>query len=240
MAYQVHCTAFEGPLDLLVSLAYRGQVDLQDVPLRTIAEEFLAEVRATPDLDAASETLVQLAVLTDLKARTLVPKAPPADTPPAAEDAGPSDLGERLGAQMAEYLQFREAAQALRVLEDLQSRVFARPGDAREPEGDVLLDGVTLQDLFTAFAQVLRRAAEAPGEIAGERFTVGEKMDVVLAMLRTAGGTLPFGVLFREGASRLEIIVTFLALLELIKQRRIRARQAQAFGEIEVMLAEAS
>ena len=94
VAYQVQCAAFEGPLELLVSLAYRGQVDLQDVPLRAIAEGFLAQVRTTPDLDAASETLVQLAVLTDLKARTLVPKAPPADVPPAAEDAGPSDLGE--------------------------------------------------------------------------------------------------------------------------------------------------
>ena len=238
MAYQVQCAAFEGPLDLLVSLAYRGQVDLQDVPLRAIAEGFLAQVRTTPDLDSASETLVQLAVLTDLKARTLVPKAPPADVPPAAEDAGPSDLGERLGAQMAEYLQFREAAQALRVLEDLQSRVFARPPDARPPDGDVLLEGVTLQDLFTAFAQVLRRAAEAPAEIAGERFTVGEKMDAILSMLRAAAGTLPFGALFRETASRLEIIVTFLALLELIKQRRIRARQARAFDEIDVTLAE--
>jgi len=236
VVYQVQCAAFEGPLDLLVSLAYRGQVDLQRVPLREIAEEFLARVRADHDLDEASETLVHLAVLTDLKARTLVPKAPPADTPPPAEEAGSSDLGERLGAQMAEYLQFRDAAQALRVLEDLQSRVFARPPDARDPDGDVLLEGVTLRDLFTAFAQVLERAISVPGEIAGERFTVGEKMDAVVQMLRMAGGALGFGRFFRAGASRLEVIVTFLALLELIKQRRIRARQPQAFAEIEVML----
>jgi len=239
VAYQVQCAVFEGPLDLLVSLAYRGQVDLQSVPLRDMAEVFMERVRTAPDLDEASEVLVQLAILTDLKARTLVPKAPPADTPPPPEEAA-SDLGERLGAQMAEYLQFREAAQALRVLEDLQSRVFAGAPGASEPDGEVLLEGVTLQDLFTAFAQVLRRAADAPGEIAGERFTVGEKMDVVLAMLRTAGGALAFGVLFRDGASRLEIIVTFLALLELIKQRRIRARQPQPFAEIEVMLVAAS
>ncbi len=235
MAYHVQCEAFEGPLDLLVSLAYRGQIDLQSVPLRRLAEEYLDHVRVSPELEEATEVLVQLAVLSDLKARTLVPKAPPAETPPPVEET-PSDLRDRLGAQMAEYLQFREAAQALRVLEDLQSKVFSRPGDAPDPGDEVLLEGVTLQDLFAAFAQVLERAHDAPREIRGEQFTVGEKMIAVVAVLRQAGGTIAFAALFREGASRLEIIVTFLALLELIKQRRIRARQAHAFGEIEVGL----
>jgi len=235
VAYHVQCEAFEGPLDLLVSLAYRGQIDLQSVSLRRLAEEYLDHVRVSPELEEATEVLVQLAVLSDLKARTLVPKAPPAETPPPAEET-PSDLRDRLGAQMAEYLQFREAAQALRVLEDLQSKVFSRPGNAPDPSDEVLLEGVTLQDLFAAFAQVLERAHDAPREIRGEQFTVGEKMIAVVAVLRQAGGTIAFAALFREGASRLEIIVTFLALLELIKQRRIRARQAHTFGEIEVSL----
>lgn len=235
MAYHVQCEAFEGPLDLLVSLAYRGQVDLQRVPLRHLAEDYLARAGGSPHLDEATEVLVQLAILTDLKARTLVPKAPPAETPPPGEEA-PSDLRDRLGAQMAEYLHFREAAQALRVLEDLQSKVFSRPPDAPPPGDDVLLEGVTLQDLFTAFAQVLQRAREAPSEIPGEQFTVEEKMAAVQALLRRSGGAIVFRLLFRDGASRLEIIVTFLALLELIKERRIRARQAQVFGEIEVSL----
>ncbi len=235
MAHHVQCEAFEGPLDLLVSLAYRGQIDLQRVPLRRLAEEYLERARVSPDLEEATEVLVQLAVLSDLKARTLVPKAPPAETPPPAEEA-PSDLRDRLGAQMAEYLQFREAAQALRVLEDIQSKVFSRPADAPNPGDEVLLEGVTLQDLFAAFAEVLQRARESPQEIIGEQFTVGEKMTAVVAVLRHAGGTVAFGALFRAGASRLEIIVTFLALLELIKQRRIRARQPQTFGEIEVSL----
>jgi segregation and condensation protein A len=116
VAYHVRCEAFEGPLDLLASLAYRGQIDLQSVSLRRLAEEYLERARGAPDLEEATEVLVQLAVLSDLKARTLVPAAPPAETPPAAEEAA-SDLQDRLGAQMAEYLQFREAAQALRALE---------------------------------------------------------------------------------------------------------------------------
>lgn len=239
MAYHVQCEAFEGPLDLLVSLAYRGQIDLRGVPLRHLAEEYLAHARTVPDLEEATEVLVQLAILSDLKARTLVPKAPPAETLPPAEEA-PGDLRDRLGAQMAEYLQFREAAQALRVLEDIQRKIFSRPPDASSPGDDVLLEGVTLEDLFAAFAQVLQRAREVPNEIQGEQFTVEEKMTAVVVLLRQAGGTVAFGLLFRDGASRLEIIVTFLALLELIKQRRIRARQPQVFGEIEVSLVSAS
>jgi segregation and condensation protein A len=236
VAYHVQCEAFEGPLDLLVSLAYRGQIDLVGVPLRRIAEEYLERARAAPDLEEATEVLVHLAILTDLKARTLVPKAPPPEAPPQPAEAS-SDLSERLGAQMAEYLRFRDAAQALRVLEDAQKQVFTRPPDAPEPNGEVLLDGVTLHDLFAAFAQVLRRAQEAPQQIAGEEFTVGQKMDTIVAALRRAGGAVAFWALFRDSASRLEIIVTFLAVLELIKLRRIRARQQEAFAEIEIVLA---
>ncbi len=238
MSYHVQCSAFEGPLDLLVSLAYRGQIDLQSVPLCTLAEDYLERARQSPNLEEATEVLVHLAVLADLKARTLVPQAPAAETPPPPDESPASDLSERLGAQMAEYLKFRAAAQALRALEEVQSRIFARPQGAPDPHGEVLLEGVTLQDLFVAFAQVLRRAQDAPQEIAGEEFTVQEKMEAVVASLRAAGGSAPFGVLFRAEASRLEIIVTFLALLELIKQRRLRARQPQTFGEIEMILVE--
>lgn len=243
MAHRVQCEAFEGPLDLLVSLAHRGQIDLARVPLGTLAEAYRDAVRTGPNLDEATDTLVHFAVLADLKARTLVPSPPPAEAPPAAEEPS-GDLRDRLGAQMAEYLQFREAAQALRHLEDLQSRIFGHPasigsgrGAAADLGDEVLLEGVTLQDLFTAFTQVLRRAENAPAEIAGEEFTVEQKMTAVVHALNVAGGTVLFGTLFRTGASRLEIIVTFLALLELIKSRRIRARQSRAFDEIEILLA---
>jgi segregation and condensation protein A len=237
MAYHVQCEAFTGPLDLLVSLAYRGQIDLQRVPLRVLAEEYLARALQSPDLEEATDVLVHLAILTDLKARTLVPQAPPAETPPPSEDV-PSDLQERLAGQIAEYMKFREAAQALRVLEEIQSKIFSRPPDAPDPSGDVLLEGVTLHDLFDAFSQVLRRAQDAPREIAGEEFTVEERMTAVVALLRGSDGKVAFAALFRAGASRLEVIVTFLALLELIKQRRIRARQPETFGEIELSLVE--
>jgi segregation and condensation protein A len=235
VAYHVRCEVFEGPIDLLVSLAHRGQIDLSRIPLRQFAETYREQARARPALDEATDVLVHLAILADLKARTLVPKAPPAEAPPPAEEAA-GDLQSRLGAQMAEYLQFREAAQALRHLEQVQSQIFGHPPAAADLGEEVLLEGVTLEDLFTAFDQVLRRAKDAPTEIAGEQFTVEQKMAAVVHALDVAGGTVLFGTLFRTGASRLEIIVTFLALLELIKSRRIRARQSKAFDEIEIVL----
>lgn len=234
MAYHVESNCYTGPLDLLVSLAYRGQVDFKALSLRSIAEAYAERARTAFDLDEATDVLVQLAVLADLKVRTLVPHAPPADEI-GEEGEGPSDLRDRLGAQMAGYIKFREAAQALRALEEMQSQVFARAPDAPDPTGDALVEGVTLQDLFAAFAQVLRRAREAPLEIAGEEFTVEQKMDALLALLATVREGVAFQALFRDGASRLEIIVTFLAMLELIKERRIRVRQPQVFGEILVV-----
>ncbi len=239
MAYRVQSDCFTGPLDLLVSLAHRGQVDFKALSLRSIAEEYVERATVSFDLEEATEVLVQLAVLADLKVRTLVPHAPPAEELPE-EDEGPSDLRDRLGAQMAGYLKFREAAQALRVLEEIQSQVFVRSPDAPDPTGEVLVEGVTLQDLFAAFAQVLRRAREAPQEIPGEEFTVEQKMDALLQALAQAKDGMAFDALFRDGASRLEIIVTFLAMLELIKQRRIRVRQPQVFGEILVVVVDAS
>ena len=235
MAYHVQSDAFTGPLDLLVSLVRRGQVDLRALTLRPVAERLLAHAQETFDLDEVTEALVHLAVLADLKVRTLVPNPPPVEEAPDENEA-PSDLRDRLGAQMAGYLTFREAAQALRALEEIQSQVFVRATDAPDPTGEVLVEGVTLQDLFTAFAQVLRRAREAPHEIPGEEFTVEQKMDALLAVLEQADDAVVFDLLFREGASRLEIIVTFLAMLELIKRRRIRVRQSHVFGEIAVAL----
>lgn len=238
MAYHVESDSFTGPLDLLVSLAHRGQIDFKTLSLRSVAEEYVERARTAFDLEEATEVLVHLAVLADLKVRTLVPHAPAPEEAPG-EDDGPSDLRDRLGAQMAGYLKFREAAHALQVLEEIQSQVFVRSPDASDPTGDVLVEGVTLEDLFAAFAQVLRRSREAPQEIPGEEFTVEQKMDALLAMLERETAGVAFHALFREGASRLEIIVTFLAMLELIKQRRIRVRQPQVFGEILVALGDA-
>jgi segregation and condensation protein A len=231
VAYHIQSESFSGPLDLLVSLAHRGQIDLSTLSLRSIAETYVERAQSAFDLEEATEVLVQLAVLTDLKVRTLVPHAPPPEELPE-DGEEPSDFQERLNAQLAGYVQFREAAQALRALEDVQRNIFVRAPGSPDPTGDVLVEGVTLQDLFAAFARVLRRAREAPQEIAGEEFTIEQKVASLLDALAGRPDGVAFALLFRDGASRLEIIVTFLAMLELIKQRLIRVRQPQVFGDI--------
>ncbi len=233
MTYSVKLPQFEGPIDLLLTLAQQGQVDLRDIPLGQIAEDYLAGTRGGLDLEEATEVLWMLAAMIEMKSRLLVPKPETPEEPlPEAEE--PSDLQERLEEKLQEYRAFKEVASALRALEDYQHRVFARsPGD--DPNA-VFLEGVTLGDLFRAFQQVLERAQEQVGEIPAEEVKVAERMQGILALLGRHPEGVVFGDLFPTTATKLEVIVTFLALLELIKNRRARAAQPQTFAPIRIVL----
>jgi segregation and condensation protein A len=237
MTYSVKLPQFEGPLDLLLSLAQQGQVDLREIPLATIAEEYLAESREAFDLDEATEVLWMLAAMIEMKSRLLVPKA---EAPVEPLDMAPetSDLQERLAHQAAEYRVYKEVTSALRALEDYQKQVHARPRGA--DSGEVVLEGVTLDDLFHAFQLVLERARTQVGEIAAEEIRVADRMDAILELLQASPAGVAFPELFAGSGSTLEVIVTFLALLELIKQRRVRAEQPKPFAAILLMLAEAA
>jgi len=231
--YAVKLPQFEGPLDLLLSLAQQGQIDLREIPLGSLAEDYLAAMRESIDLEEATEILWVLAALVELKSRALVPKPPPLEESPPEE--APSDLQERLAQEFVEYHAFKEVAGALRALEDYQHRVFARTTPADTDE--VLLEGVTLEDLFRAFRQVLDRARTHVGEVYTEEVKVADQMQVILRLLRGTSEGVLFPDLFPAGRSTLEIIVTFLALLELIKERQVRAHQAEPFAAIRLILA---
>ena len=237
MTYSVKLPQFEGPLDLLLSLAQQGQVDLRDIPLGQIAEEYLAHSRADFNLDEATEVLWMVAAMIEMKARLLVPKP---EAPPEPIELGPeaSDLQERLAAQATEYRAYKEVSSALRALEDYQKQVFARPKGA--DSGEVVLEGVTLVDLFRAFQVVLERARANIGEIAAEEIKVADRMEAILAQLQASPDGVEFPHLFARSGSTLEVIVTFLALLELIKQRRVRVEQPKPFAVIRLMIAEAA
>ena len=237
MTYSVKLPQFEGPLDLLLSLAQQGQVDLRDIPLGQIAEEYLAHSRADFNLDEATEVLWMVAAMIEMKARLLVPKP---EAPPEPIEPGPeaSDLQERLAAQATEYRAYKEVSSALRALEDYQKHVFARPKGA--DSGEVVLEGVTLVDLFRAFQVVLERARANIGEIAAEEIKVADRMEAILAQLQASPDGVEFPHLFARSGSTLEVIVTFLALLELIKQRRVRVEQPKPFAVIRLMIAEAA
>lgn len=237
MTYTVRLAQFEGPLDLLLSLAQQGQVDLREIALGQIAEEYLAHSRAAFNLDEATEVLWMLAAMIEMKSRLLVPKP---EAPPEPIEPGPevSDLQERLAVQAAEYRAYKEVSSALRALEDYQKQVFARPKGA--DSGEVVLEGVTLNDLFRAFQVVLERARASVGEIAAEEIKVADLMEAILAHLEASPDGVEFPHLFARSESTLEVIVTFLALLELIKQRRVRAEQPRPFAAIRLMIAEAA
>ena len=236
MTYSVKLPQFEGPLDLLLSLAQQGQVDLRDIPLGLLAEEYLAHSRAAFDLDEATEVLWMLAAMIEMKSRLLVPKP---DLAPESIEPGPegSDLQERLATQAAEYRAYKEVSSALRALEDYQKQIFGRPKGA--DSGEVVLEGVTLDDLFRAFQVVLERARTNVGEIAVEEIRVADRMEAILSQLQLSPGGVEFPELFVRSGSTLEVIVTFLALLELIKQRRVRVEQPKPFAAIRLMAAEA-
>lgn len=227
-SYVVHTATFEGPLDQLLQLAQQGQVDLEAIPLAEIAAEYLAHSRRAFDVEEATETLWMLAALIELKARALLPHPPPVEEPPAEE---PGDLQELLEERLATYRAFKDVATALRALESYQQRVFLHPPE--EPAGP-LLSGVALADLFRAFQEVLARVPERVEEVPPQSITVADQMAAVLALLADGVEGVPFEALFRAAATRLEIVVTFLALLELIRLMRVRVVQDATFGAIRV------
>lgn len=231
--YKVKLPQFEGSLEQLLALAREGEIDLLEIPLAAISREYLQTVRRSLDLEEATHVLWVMASLLDLKSRLLLPKS----APPQEEGEGveQENFQESLEERLEEYRAFKEVAEALRALEEYQRRIFVRT----QGEEDLLpLEGLTLDDLFGAFRQVLERAREVIREIPAEGVTVAERMEVILRTLRSKPEGTSFGSLFPPEATRLEIIVTFLALLELVRQRLVRISQERPFAPILLFAAE--
>jgi len=236
--YKVKLEIFEGPLDLLLFLIKRDEIDIYEISLERITKQYLEYLQAFKELniDIAGEFVVMAANLIYLKSRSLLP----ADQQPPEEDAEEDDPRWDLIRQLIEYKKFKEAAVQLHVRELEQERIFTRDGGAQTALADapLPLGEVSIFQLINAFQNVIKRveAREDLREIFGEHFTVSDKIDTILQ--RIAGGVrLRFSELFGEIASRVEIVVTFLALLELIRLKQVRATQANPFDEIEIAAA---
>jgi segregation and condensation protein A len=228
--YQVKVPGFEGPLDLLVQLAHQGKVDLTDVSLFELTNEFLVKTKSTLELNEATEALWMLAALVEMKAKGLLPKPAPSEPPPEAES---SDLPEKLEERLADYRAYKEAAEALRALEEVQQNVFSRTPAERPPE--LILEGVTVDDLFKAFQAVLTRVRKSQAaEVADEPVRVADRRVAILEALRAAPGGVEFERLFPQTASLVFIIVTFLALLDLIKDRAVGVQQSAPLAPIRL------
>lgn len=233
--YKVKLEIFEGPLDLLLFLIKRDEIDIYDISLERITRQYLEYLEAFKQLniDLAGEFVVMAANLIYLKSRSLLP----VDQHPPEEDVEEDDPRWELIRQLIEYKKFKEAAAQLHVRELEQERMFTRDGGAVAllQEAPLRLGEVGIFQLINAFQNVIKRveAREDLREIFGEHFTVSEKIDMILQRVAD-GARIRFSELFGEIASRVEIVVTFLALLELIRLKQIRAIQPDPFGEIEI------
>lgn len=233
--YKVKLEIFEGPLDLLLYLIKQDEIDIYEISLERITSQYLEYLQAFKELniDIAGEFIVMAANLIYLKSRSLLP----VDQQPPDEDASEDDPRWDLIRQLIEYKKFKEAASLLQTRQLEQERMFARSGTSLEviAAAPLPLGEVGIFQLINAFQTVLKRveAREDLREIFGEHFTVSDKIDSILQRV-SAGMPLKFSELFAEMASRVEIVVTFLALLELIRLKQVLVTQANPFDEIEI------
>jgi len=231
--YKVRLEVFEGPLDLLLYLIKRDEVDIYDISLERITSQYLEFMDAFKvlDLEVAGEFVVMAANLIYLKSRSLLPVS----VQPPEEEAEEEDPRWELVRQLLEYKKFKEAAQHLQQREVAQESLFARLPEKPETAAERPLGEVSVFDLINAFNNILKRIDQKEDlrEIFEERYTVSDKIEVVMK-LTSSGVPLKFTELFTGMASRSEIVVTFLALLELIRLKQLRVMQDEPFGEIEV------
>jgi segregation and condensation protein A len=231
----VRLPIFEGPLDLLLHLIKRNEVAITDIPIATITDQYLSMLDELPDLnlDGAGEYLVMAATLALIKSRMLLPAG--------ADDEPEEDPRAELVQQLVEYQRFREVAVALGEREVLARDVFAGSGETLEADGsgpEVLpVRDASLGDLLVALRDVLKRLRPPQvHEVPRAEYSVRAAVEDILSRF-ALGPSIEFGSLFAPEAQRGEVIVTFLALLELIRLRVVCARQAVQFGAITLALA---
>ena len=231
--YKVKLEVFEGPLDLLLYLIKKDEVDVYDVSLERITQQYLEFMEAFKilDLELAGEFVVMAANLIYIKSRSLLP----AHVQPPDEEAEEEDPRWELVRQLVEYKKFKDAAAHLGTREAAQSALFSRLPETPDFVAERPLADVSVFDLINAFNSILKRLNQREDlrEIFEENFTVSDKIDFIMKMTGS-GVTLRFTELFASAASRTEIVVTFLALLELIRLKQLQAVQAEGFGEIEL------
>lgn len=235
--YKVKLEVFEGPLDLLLYLIKKEEVDIYDIPIERITNQYMEYLTLMQmlNLEVAGEFLVMAATLMYIKSRMLLP-ADQQVTDTEAEEG--EDPRWELIRQLVEYKKFKDAALQLGQREEQQANIFSRrsPDLGIEIDKDVPLAEVGIFDLINAFNDVLKKASARDDfhEILEERFTVSDKIEEILYTLRNRSEMI-FSELFANASSRTEIVVTFLALLELIRLKRLKVQQAEAFGEIHVI-----
>ena len=233
--YAVHLAIFDGPIDLLLHLIERQELDISEVSLVAITDQYLRSIEEMQDIgpEALADFLLVAARLLYIKSRGLLPQPPVEEVEEAA--------GEALIQQLLEYRRFKMAAEELRMRVDIGLRTNVRLAPRPQVERTLDLSSLTIAKLFAAAQKTLLRLPESstPPQIQAYTITVAEQIAAVRSRISSHNGEegggsviLPFSALLSHSRSRLEIVVTFLAVLELIKLREIAVEQEEMFGEI--------
>lgn len=234
--YEIHLDNFDGPLDLLFHLIDKNKMDIYDIPIAVITEQYLAylEEAREMDLEIASEFLLIAATLVNIKARMLLPKRKTADGEELPEDDPRAELVQRL----VEYRFYKETAHMLQQREQVEPTYMLKPQDVEQLTGMLEpgnpLEHVTLEQLLQAFSQVMEQAeAETPHELtlAKEEYLVEDSIAQIRQRLQTEN-SIEFTTLFRCSDRKRKIITVFMALLELCRLGELTFQQQNNFGAL--------
>ena len=233
-ALQVFLEAFEGPLDLLLYLIRRQNIDILDIPIAEITKQYVQyiELMKEMQLELAGEYLVMAAMLAEIKSRMLLPR-------PQSEDEDEDDPRAELVRRLQEYERYKKAAQDIADLPRMERDVFVAQADAPERKIVQKLPDVTLKELLLAFHDVLKRAEMFSNlHVTREPLSVRQRMSEILNRVKT-GTFTGFGELFDPEEGRMGVAVTFIALLELLRESLVEVVQADEFAPLHVRVASA-
>ncbi len=233
--YRIKLPVFEGPLDLLLFLIRKNEIDVYDIPIESVTKQYLGVLRSMQELDleVAGEFFVMAATLMEIKSRMLLPRGQAAVDPEAGDDDAMDPRWE-LVHQLLQYKKFKEAAQKLDELAAFQHGLLPRRVAAQSiSEQDRPLKQGDRIELWNVFNLVLRRLAEklVVGEIKDEHTTVADQMEMILQRIQTQKSFV-FSALFSGRITVRVLVATFLAVLELTRLNKLRVRQDEAFADI--------
>lgn len=228
-AYKIQFGTFEGPMELLLHLIEKNQIDVYDIPVAVLTRQYMAYLQEMRqfDIEVASEFLVMAATLLFIKSRMMLPKAP------QVEEQAEEDPRQELVARILAYQQYKKVSVVLDEWAQRQSRHVTRPPMAL-PVRRLPPENLSVETLWNAFQRLLARRRELTIPeviVAHETYRVEEQMAKIMEQLAAQGGVLPFFAVFAEG-TRAALIAGFLALLELIRRKYIFAEQSALFSSI--------
>lgn len=242
----VHLDAFEGPLDLLYHLIEKNEIDIYDIPISSLADQYIEyiEKAQNKNMESMSEFLIMASTLLEIKSKMLIPSQKNDKTEEEGEDPR-----EELVKKLIEYKKFKNITEDFKKYEEEASQVLYKKNEEFEKlfddiekndDLDSFFNGVTLKDIFNTFQEVMQRKETKVDKVRSsfksverDLYTIDEKINYIRDMLFITP-KIVFKSIFRSGAKKMEIVVTFLALLELIKMKDVIITQEKAFGDITI------